>query len=42
MFIGKDYLHDDNKSGTFQTLICANFLLRCIVNEVIRNSSSIP
>lgn len=34
MFIGKDYLHDD-KSGTFQKLMHANFLLRCIVNEVI-------
>lgn len=41
MFIGKDYLHDD-KSGTSQTLMRANFLLRCIVNEVIRDSSSIP
>ena len=42
MLIGKDYSHDDYMFDTFLALICDNFLLYYILNEVIRISSCIP
>ena len=41
MLIEKDYLHDENMSWKFLSMICANALLYCILDEVIRNSRSI-
>ena len=41
ILIEKDYLHDENMSWKFLSMICANALLYCILDEVIQNSRSI-